>query len=69
MSAQKKQCIHLKLTDNDKIVIEEIAKMTEQHRCQILSEESRYLVMDAISNPPAPNIRLKRAARRLRSME
>ncbi|MDX6040541.1 type II toxin -antitoxin system TacA 1-like antitoxin [Scandinavium lactucae] len=67
MSTQKKQCIRLKLTD--KIVIEEIAKMTEQHRCQILSEESRYLVMDAISNPPAPNIRLKRAARRLRSME
>jgi uncharacterized protein (DUF1778 family) len=67
MSAQKKQCIRLKLTD--KIVIEETAKMTEQHRCQILSEESRYLVMDAISNPPAPNIRLKRAARRLRSME
>ncbi|MCS6058071.1 DUF1778 domain-containing protein [Klebsiella variicola subsp. variicola] len=89
MSALKKQRIDLRLTDDDKSMIEEAAAMTnqtitqfmvasaseraaeviEQHRRLILSEESRNLVMDAISNPPAPNDRLKRAAKRLQSME
>lgn len=89
MSALKKQRIDLRLTDDDKSMIEEAAAMTnqtitqfmvasaseraaeviEQHRRLILSEESWNLVMDAISNPPAPNDRLKRAAERLQSME
>lgn len=89
MSALKKQRIDLRLTDDDKSMIEEAAAMTnqtitqfmvagaseraaeviEQHRRLILSEESWNLVMDAISNPPTPNDRLKRAAKRLQSME
>lgn len=48
---------------------ERAAEVIEQHRRLILSEESWNLVMDAISNPPAPNDRLKRAAKRLQSME
>ena len=89
MSALKKQRIDLRLTDDDKSMIEEAAAMTnqtitqfmvasaseraaeviEQHRRLILSEESWNLVMNASSNPPAPNDRLKRAAKRLQSME
>lgn len=89
MSALKKQRIDLRLTDDDKSIIEEAAAMSnqsitqfmvssaseravkviEQHRRLVLSEESRNLVMDAISNPPAPNDKLKRAANRLKSME
>lgn len=44
-------------------------EVIEQHRRLILNDESWNLVMDAISNPPAPNNRLKRAAKRLDSME
>ncbi|MFJ3459400.1 DUF1778 domain-containing protein [Scandinavium goeteborgense] len=89
MSALKKQRIDLRLSDDDKSIIEEAAAMTnqtitqfmlasaseraaeviEQHRRLILNEESWALVMDAISNPPAPDNRLKRAARRLQNME
>lgn len=89
MSALKKQRIDLRLTDDDKSIIEEAAAMSnqsitqfmvssaseravkviEQHRRLVLSEESWNLVMDVISNPPAPNDKLKRAANRLKSME
>ncbi|WP_096198839.1 type II toxin-antitoxin system TacA family antitoxin [Enterobacter hormaechei] len=82
MSALKKQRIDLRLTDDDKSMIEEAAAMTnqtitqfmvasaseraaeviEQHRRLILSEESWNIVIDANSNPPAPNDMLKRAA-------
>ncbi|EHE3893810.1 TPA: DUF1778 domain-containing protein [Escherichia coli] len=89
MSALKKQRIDLRLTDDDKSIIEEAAAMSnqsitqfmvssaseravkviEQHRRLVLNEESWNLVMDAISNPTAPNDKLKRAADRLKSME
>lgn len=89
MSALKKQRIDLRLTDDDKSIIEEAAAMSnqsitqfmvssaseravkviEQHRRLVLNEESWNLVMDAISNPQAPNDKLKRAADRLKSME
>ena len=89
MSALKKQRIDLRLTDDDKSIIEEAAAMSnqsitqfmvssaseravkviEQHRRLVLSEESWNLVMEAISNPPVPNDKLKRAANRLKSME
>ncbi|HBZ8783594.1 TPA: DUF1778 domain-containing protein [Escherichia coli] len=89
MSALKKQRIDLRLTDDDKSIIEEAAAMSnqsitqfmvssaseravkviEQHRRLVLNKESWNLVMDAISNPPAPNDKLKRAADRLKSME
>lgn len=89
MSALKKQRIDLRLSDEDKNMIEEAAAMSnqtitqfmvasaseraaeviEQHRRLVLNEESWNQVMDAISNPPAPNERLKRAARRLQDME
>lgn len=45
------------------------AKVIEQHRRLILNEESWTRVMDAISNPPEVNDRLKRAAKRLQDME
>ncbi|MDF3706579.1 type II toxin-antitoxin system TacA family antitoxin, partial [Enterobacter hormaechei] len=41
----------------------------EQHRRLVLNEASWIAVMDAIDNPPEPNERLKRAAKRLRNME
>ncbi|HCT3361051.1 TPA: DUF1778 domain-containing protein [Enterobacter cloacae] len=89
MSALKKQRIDLRLTEDDKSLIEEAAAMTnqsisqfmvstaseraaeviEQHRRLILNEASWNQVMDAISNPPIPNERLKRAARRLQDLE
>lgn len=89
MSALKKQRIDLRLTDDDKSIIEEAAAMSnqsitqfmvssaseraaeviEQHRRLILNEESWNRVMEAINNPPAPNNKLKRAAKRLQSME
>ncbi|KDE37819.1 UNVERIFIED_ORG: uncharacterized protein (DUF1778 family) [Kosakonia oryzae] len=89
MPALKKQRIDLRLTDEDKKMIEEAAAMTnqtvtqflvnsaseraaeviEQHRRLILSEESWTRVMDAIETPPAPNDKLKRAAKRLQNME
>ncbi len=89
MSALKKQRIDLRLTDEDKSLIEEAAAMSnqtitqfmvasaseraaqviEQHRRLVLNEESWDLVMEALSNPPAPNARLKSAAKRLQNME
>lgn len=89
MSALKKQRIDLRLSDEDKSLIEEAAAMTnqtitqfmvnsaseraaeviEQHRRLILNEASWNQVMDAISNPPSPDNRLKRAAKRLEDME
>ena len=89
MPALKKQRIDLRLTDEDKTMIEEAAAMTnqtitqfmvnsasaraaeviEQHRRLVLNETSWNAVMDAIDNPPEPNERLKRAAKRLQDME
>ena len=89
MPALKKQRIDLRLTDDDKSMIEEAAAITnqsvtqfmlnsaseraaeviEQHRRVILNEESWAKVMNALSNPPAPNEKLKRAAKRLPDME
>lgn len=88
-ASTEKQRIDLRLTDEDKTMIEEAAAMTnqtitqfmvnsaseraaeviEQHRRLVLNETSRNAVMDAIDNPPEPNERLKRAAKRLRNME
>lgn len=48
---------------------ERAAEVIDQHRSLLLNEESWNLVMDAITNPPAPNDRLKRAANRLRELE
>ncbi|EJU8407702.1 DUF1778 domain-containing protein [Salmonella enterica] len=48
---------------------ERAAEVIDQHRRLLLNEESWNLVMDAITNPPAPNDRLKRAANRLRELE
>lgn len=48
---------------------ERAAEVIDQHRRLILNEQSWNLVMDAISNPPAPNDRLKRAAKRLQNLE
>lgn len=89
MPALKKQRIDLRLTDEDKSMIEEAAAMTnqsitqfmvtsaseraaeviEQHRRLILNEASWHQVMEAISHPPAPNDRLKKAAKRLKDRE
>lgn len=88
MSAVKKQRIDLRLTDDDKSMIEEAAAISnqsvsqfmlnsasqraaeviEQHRRMILTEESSTRVMDALSNPPSPCEKLKRAAKRLQGM-
>lgn len=48
---------------------ERAAEVIDQHRRLLLNEESWNLVMNAITNPPAPNDRLKRAANRLRELE
>ena len=48
---------------------ERAAEVIDQHRRLLLNEKSWNLVMDAITNPPAPNDRLKRAANRLRKLE
>lgn len=48
---------------------ERAAEVIDQHRRLLLNEESWNLVMDAITNPPAPNDRLKCAANRLRELE
>ena len=48
---------------------ERAAEVIDQHRRLLLNKESWSLVMDAITNPPAPNDRLKRAANRLRELE
>ncbi|MGL4428519.1 MAG: DUF1778 domain-containing protein [Silvania sp.] len=89
MPAVKKQRIDLRLTDEDKSMIEEAAAMSnqtitqfmvnsaseraaeviEQHRRLILNEGSWNRIMDALDNPPEPNDRLKRAAKRLQNME
>lgn len=89
MSAVKKQRIDLRLTDEDKSMIEEAAAMSnqtitqfmvnsaseraaeviEQHRRLILNEGSWDRIMEVLDNPPEPNDRLKRAAKRLQNME
>ena len=89
MTALKKQRIDLRLSEDDKSLIEEAAAMTNQsisqfmvstaseraaevidrHRRMILNEASWNTVREAISNPPAPNDRLKRAAKLLQDME
>jgi len=48
---------------------ERAAEIIDQHRRLILNEESWNLVLDAISNPPAANSRLKQAVKRLQEME
>ncbi|EAC2145589.1 DUF1778 domain-containing protein [Salmonella enterica subsp. enterica] len=48
---------------------ERAAEVINQHRRLILNEESWDLVMDAISNPPLPDDRLKRSAKRLQKLE
>ncbi|EJJ1581954.1 DUF1778 domain-containing protein [Salmonella enterica] len=48
---------------------ERAAEVIDQHRRLLLNVESWNLVMDAITNPPTPNDRLKRAANRLRELE
>lgn len=48
---------------------ERAAEVIEQHRRLILNQASWNQVMDAIDNPPEPADKLKRAARRLQSME
>lgn len=46
---------------------ERAAEVIEQHRRVVLNEQSWSLVMEAITQPPAPNDRLKRAAKRLQT--
>lgn len=85
----KKERIDLRLTNDDKSLIEDAAALSnltisqfmlasasrraeeviEEHRRMKLNETSWNLVMDAISNPPAPNAKLRNAARRLQDME
>lgn len=48
---------------------ERAAEVIDQHRRLLLNEASWNLVMDAITNPPVPNDRLKRAAKRLQELE
>lgn len=48
---------------------ERAAEVIDQHRRLLLNEESWNLVMDAITNPPVPNDRLKQAAKRLQELE
>ncbi|EAV3919158.1 DUF1778 domain-containing protein [Salmonella enterica] len=48
---------------------ERAAEVIDQHRRLLLNEESWNLVMEAITNPPVPNDRLKQAAKRLRELE
>ncbi|MDU2938058.1 MAG: DUF1778 domain-containing protein [Enterobacteriaceae bacterium] len=89
MPVLKKKRIDLRLSDDDKGMIEEAAVLTnqtitqfmlrsaseraaqviEQHRRMVLNDESWARVMDALSNPPEPNEKLKKAARRLQNME
>ncbi|HED5885376.1 TPA: DUF1778 domain-containing protein [Salmonella enterica] len=44
-------------------------EIIEQYCRVILNEESWMRVMDALSNPPAPGEKLKRATRHLLQME
>ncbi|MEG9004997.1 type II toxin-antitoxin system antitoxin KacA, partial [Acinetobacter baumannii] len=46
---------------------ERAAEVIEQHRRMVLNEQSWSLVMEVITQPPAPNDRLKRAAKRLQT--
>ncbi|KNC11086.1 toxin-antitoxin system, antitoxin component [Klebsiella sp. RIT-PI-d] len=89
MPVLKKQRIDLRLSDDDKNMIEEAAVLTnqtitqfmlhsaserasqviEQHRRMVLNNESWERVMDALSHPPVPNEKLKKAAKRLQDME
>ncbi|HCM1959199.1 TPA: DUF1778 domain-containing protein [Salmonella enterica subsp. houtenae serovar 43:z4,z23:-] len=48
---------------------ERAAEVIDQHRRLLLNEDSWNLVMEAITNPPAPNDRLKRTAERLQELE
>ncbi len=48
---------------------ERAAEVIDQHRRLLLNEKSWNLVMDAITNPPVPNDRLKHAAKRLQELE
>ncbi|ENC0546086.1 DUF1778 domain-containing protein [Escherichia coli] len=48
--------------------LQRAAEVIEQHRRVILNEESWTRVMDALSNPPSPGEKLKRAAKRLQGM-
>lgn len=48
---------------------ERAAEVIERHRRLLLNEASWNQVMDAIENPPLPAEKLKRAARRLQTME
>jgi uncharacterized protein (DUF1778 family) len=48
---------------------ERAAEVIERHRRLLLNEASWNQVMDAIENPPQPAEKLKRAARRLQTME
>ncbi|EAX7734097.1 UNVERIFIED_ORG: uncharacterized protein (DUF1778 family) [Citrobacter freundii] len=48
---------------------ERAAEVINQHRRLILNEESWDLVMDAISNAPLPDDRLKRSAKRLQELK
>ncbi|KYB46512.1 toxin-antitoxin system, antitoxin component [Salmonella enterica subsp. enterica] len=48
---------------------EQAAEVLEQHRGVILNDASWARVMDALSHPPTPNEKLKRAAQRLQDME
>lgn len=85
----KKQRIDLRLSPEDKTLIENAASLSnltisqfmlasaseraaeviEQHQRIVLNEASWKQVMDAISNPPKPNVKLKQAAQRLQNME
>ena len=78
MSAVKKQRIDLRLTDDDKSMIEEAAAISNQSVSQFMLNsasqraaeviEQHPRVMDALSNPPSPGEKLKRAAKRLQGM-
>ena len=48
---------------------ERATEVIERHRRLLLNEASWNQVMDAIENPPQPAEKLKRAARRLQTME
>lgn len=85
----KKQRIDLRLSPEDKSLIENAASISnltisqfmlasasaraaeviEQHQRIVLNEASWKRVMEAISNSPEPNEKLKQAARSLQNME
>ena len=65
MSAVKKQRIDLRLTDDDKSMIEEAAAISNQSVSQFMLNSASQR---ALSNPPSPGEKLKRAAKRLQGM-